>query len=62
MLPVQYRETVRSSSGPELRLMAEVMRRAISDFRHYWTDQRPLGRRLFHLASEWIASRESHVA
>lgn len=58
LLPVQYGETVRPASAPEARLMAAVLRRAITDFRQYASDDRPLGKHLHRLASEWIASSD----
>jgi hypothetical protein len=58
LLPIQYGDTVRPSSPPELRLMAAVLRRAITDFRYYASDKRPTGKEIFRVASEWIASRD----
>ncbi len=39
-------------------LMAAVLRKAVTDFRQYAADERPIGQHLFRLASEWIASRD----
>ena len=58
LLPVQYAETVRPAAAPEARLMAAVLRTAIADYRRYAADERPVGRDLYRLASEWIAAHD----
>jgi hypothetical protein len=56
LLPIQH--TRRRAAIPERRLMAAVLSQAVADFRRHASDERPIGRHLHWLASEWIASRD----